>query len=80
MPKQPILRPSYLSDAKYFRRLVHAIQHDEAKPEWWRLRLIAKVNDLITEFEGADDVQKEATAEETPQEEAQTGIRGAKAG
>lgn len=68
MPKQPILRPSYQSDAKYFRRLGYAVEHDEAKPKDWRDRVARKIQDLITEFEGADDVRTEETT--PPQEKA----------
>lgn len=68
MPKQPVIRPSYRSDAKYFRRLAHAIENDLAKPFWWRAKMVEKVNQLVIEFEAADNV--EAQTPEKAQEEA----------
>lgn len=65
--KQPVLRPSYQSDAKYFRRLAHAVENDLAKPPAWRKATIAQIQALITTFEGADNVWQE----ETPSPEAQ---------
>lgn len=67
MPKQPTIRPTYKSDAKYFRRLAHAIERDLAKPQWWRDRAIAYVNLLVAQFEEADNVweEKAPTQEET---------------
>ena len=71
MAKKPVLRPSYKSDAKYLRRLMHAIERDEAKPKWWRDSTIIQISILINQFEVADGLGEETPS---PTEEVKTDI------
>lgn len=61
MPKQPKLRPNYLSDARYLFRLSHAVEADSDRSLVWRKLAIVKIQELAHILLGIPDgeIQKE---------------------
>lgn len=50
MPRKPKVRTSYVADAQYLLRLVHALEDDKKRPVSWRQSMIAQCQSLAKQF------------------------------
>ena len=72
MPKQPRIRPNYLSDSLFLIRLGQAIEFDDRVPNDWKTEAIGKLLDLASFLREAPFVkaeEKENQGQETKKEQ-----------